>query len=321
MSLPQTPRIVIGMLVLCTVAGSVWLGVHRARLSAEALMEQDANTLARQADELSARTELVAKARVEQAALADELAALTSARPEPEPTKTHPSQRPDSLALLRNDPSLQVLNLAAQSAVRRMMYRPLMERLPLRPEQVSAFEEILQRREEQMMDLRHSALEQGLAVDDAKLAPLWTEIHRQADDALRALLGQDGFGAFRDYERGAALREVVGAVAGAAALAGAALTRQQAEALFEVCAASSESYRRGEAATPQMLDWDAVDVAAARHLSPARMRILQSVEAMGARGMGGRHLPRLNFLIHQAQEREAKTGPTEGSTSSSEPSG
>ena len=319
----MTPSTRLALLLLGLGAGSALTGwaLRNARQAAEAELRRAAEVLRHAHAEVAALPGRRAQLQAELAALEAELARATAAPREQPAAPPPPSPRPDSLALLRNDPQLELLKLAARRSALRSQYRSLWQRLGLDPEQVAQFEDILERREAQIMDLQNSALEQGLAVNDAKLTPLWEALHRETEQAQKDLLGESGFREFQEYERTAALREVVEATAGAAAVAGAALTQAQAQGLLRVLEASQQGLPVGSVVMAASIDWGKVDALAATVLSAEQMRIFQSIEAMGARDMGGRHLPRLNFLIQQAQEREAAATAARGSTSSSDGSG
>ena len=146
-------------------------------------------------------------------------------------------------------------------------YDLLYRSLGLTPKQIEKFESI-----------RVQGAGPALWVFDEPAAPdeiaslSVAEMNRQ----LRALLGDDGYARYQEYNRVVPARNLVMQVASAVYLTD-PLDREQGEQLTKVLAESSRAYQAGASIDLADLDWDAVLASARPILSPAQATALSTV--------------------------------------------
>jgi len=215
----------------------------------------------------------------------------------------HPAPVPSPAELLQKDPKVQVLWLAARRATNAATYGPFFRALGLTDEQVRRFQDIALKREEDELDLSAIAKTQQLAASDPSIAGMREQADAQFAAARRELLGPDGYGKLQDFERTLPMRDLVGGIAGTAALAGIPLTPAQADAMTQALANANLSYRTGATASPTRVDWAAADRAVQAILTPAQFTLYQSVEPEG--GMGRRFGGIMSDAIEKAEKADA----------------
>ena len=125
-----------------------------------------------------------------------------------------------------------------------------------------------------MTDLVASAQVNGLFPDDSSLLSLRDQIGRTHMDAQRAILGDEGFRVWREYERTESVQNFVAGVAGATALAGQPLTGTQTDALLKAVVAASPP-TKGHVHMAKV-DWALADGHAAGALSAGQFAIYRS---------------------------------------------
>lgn len=235
------------------------------------------------------------------AELSARLAALAkSPSPKPPPTVPPPIQ------LTQDDPTLQILQLAARRGQFAIIYGPLYRLLAFTPAQIGQFEQNLLRREERRSDLHATAHDQGLSTNDPAYQKLSGVIEREYQAAQRELLGETGVQRLRQYDRQSDLREIVSGLAGAAAAGGAPLDTAQAERLVTALDAASARFPNSDWPNPQQVDWPRVHAQAGTFLTADQLALIETTEPRGPRGMGGRFLPALHAAIAAAQAEDAK---------------
>jgi hypothetical protein len=213
-------------------------------------------------------------------------------------------------ALVRENPQLQLLQLAARRAQLATLYGALWRQLALTPEQIAKFQDLYIAREEQQMDLFHTAQAQGKPMNDPALQKLLNQVETQHRAALHDLLGDASTTTFNEYQRSTAVRELTSGIVGGAALAGVAFTSEQAEQLVQVLANASPDYRDGRYANPSKLDWASAAAPARAFLSAAQVEYLLTTESNGPRGSGTRFQPRFYAAVDEALQRDAVTTAT-----------
>src|SRR5262249_31070780 len=131
-------------------------------------------------------------------------AASKDAAPAAQPNKG------DIVGAIQRDPKLQVLELASRHAEFQGRYGPLLQALQLTPEQVAALADTRTHAIEQQNDIAAVMADRNLASND----PAILELRRQSADEQYArqieVLGDDGYGKLREYERTLPAREIVG---------------------------------------------------------------------------------------------------------------
>jgi hypothetical protein len=181
-------------------------------------------------------------------------------------------------------------------------YEPLLQSLGFDADQAERFREIAFRRAEQEMDIIAVMQEHGLTLMDPSLGGVWNKVNDDYQNALRSLLGAEGYAKFREYERTVEVRDTVCVFIGATTLAGRPLTPQQAEELVQVFANSSPDYQKGGSARRLSLDWAAGVENARAVVSQEQLKIIASHEPPG--GAGGLAWARFNQLLQRAREAD-----------------
>jgi hypothetical protein len=206
--------------------------------------------------------------------------------------------------VLRDNPELQLLQLAARRAHLETVYGLLWHRLGLSTEQTERFRDLFVAREEQLSDLLYATSKHGGVTNDPAVARLRTDLEVRHRTALRELLGDSSFRVFEDYERTAPFRDTASALIGAATVSGLPFTQEQAENLTRVFAQANDDYRNGRWANAAGIDWDVVKAEARGFLSNAQIEFLLTNEPRG-RGAGGRFLPYFHHVVNEAQQADA----------------
>ena len=255
-----------------------------ARGEATAAIVQHETQRRRLEAELRSAEQRVAVARREQEGLQSTLAAarkkIVAGAQTEMPRKPTAVSAP--MAALRdallNDPHLQNLQLAVVESRLRTTYQPLCEKLRLTNEQITAFLGLLQKREEQEMDLGAILETKGVPDGAAAVSAMRQEMAERFRTAQRALLGETGFREFEAYGRSVPSREFINEYAGAVAVLGAGITAAQADALIDAMANASASYRQGGQATRNFgdIDWDRALSQAATVLSEAQLTVFKN---------------------------------------------
>jgi hypothetical protein len=118
-------------------------------------------------------------------------------------------------------------------------------------------------------DIGAAAKEQGLDFNDPVIKKLNVDSHQQMETDLAALLGEQDFGVYQDFERTVRVRGFVDGFAVQVA-SNTPLDPSQAEQLARALAAASPAYAHGGEADPATIDWTSVDRAAESFLTAAQ---------------------------------------------------
>jgi hypothetical protein len=181
------------------------------------------------------------------------------------------------------DPKVQAIRLASWRAQVVTSHGVFFRQRKLTPGQIGQFQDIIARRDEQNVDLnsiRDLEKEKNGSVSaetEAAVAKLEDQAKVDAETAQKALLGEEGFHALREYNRTVRMRGCVSDLAGAAAVAGIPFSAEQAEQLTQVLANTSSAYRAGAAASAVDADWNRADEQARGILSAPQMEFFQTV--------------------------------------------
>jgi hypothetical protein len=209
------------------------------------------------------------------------------------------------------DPKIQLAQIALLRARLATKYGPLFQALHLSPPQISAFEDNVEKRDTASTDTFYSVVAQGLSVGDPGFKTLVGSLHLKIDAdyaaAQQGLLGQDQFQQLQDYERTIDVRSIVGAIAGAGAMAGVSFTSQEAEQLVGVIANADTHYRDGQEALAYNADWSQADVGARAILSDAQFSFFQTY---ASRGGNDRSSSALSRAVNDANVSEKTPGAT-----------
>ncbi len=303
------PRLYPLLVLIGTVTGGVvaWLNVGTADKAAADLASIE-RSQAQLANALQATTARLAQARESAAKLRAQLQTTSSGRlASTTGTATPPQSKPAGASrIIEDNPMLQNLQAAARYAQLVITYGPLYRLLGLSPVQIKKFEENLVLREQQQADLFATITNQGLPLnDDPVFQTLMERVNKEYQAAQYNVLGEAGAKKLEDYDRLAYVRETVSGMAGAAAMAGTPLDTQQAELLTRTLAQASRNYPKSDALNPSTIDWRVVHDQAKAFLTSSQLTFIETTEAQGPRGSGGRFLPVLNGAIDAAAHAES----------------
>jgi hypothetical protein len=181
---------------------------------------------------------------------------------------------------LQKNPTAQVAALASSRAHVLATYGPLFRRLALTPDEISRFQEIAFRREEQDLDIQAIARADGLAWTDPAVQKLGQKMTDDYDASAHALLGDERYKQLTDYDRASWIHELmIGWAGGAGAIAHEPFTPEQGDRLEQALANASESYRSGHyVETSEPGYWDRVDAEARKILTPSQYAFFTTAE-------------------------------------------
>jgi hypothetical protein len=181
---------------------------------------------------------------------------------------------------LERNPAAQVAALASERAHVLATYGPLFRRLGLTPEEIGRFQEIVFKRKEQEMDIQAIVRADSLVWTDPAVQKLEQKVRDKYAADARALLGDERYQQFSDYDRASWIHELmIGWAGGATAIAREPLTQDQGDRLEQALANSSESYRNGGyVTTSEPGYWDRVDVEARKILTPSQYVFFTTAE-------------------------------------------
>lgn len=293
------PTHVALLLAASVVAGLFARHVHRKNDATRTALRSLQETHSSHEAGLHAAADRLAHAK--QAAA--DLRARSHAVP-PEKTVRPPAPpAPDLSHLIDDNPKLQLLQLAARRAQLVITYGPFYRRAALTPAQIAAFEKNFIRREERRADLFATASAEHTKLTDPAYQKLFADVQSEYQTAQRELLGETTAKLLANFDRTAATREIVASLAGATAMAGLPLDSDQAEQLTRVIAAATRP-PSSEPARGPVVDWNAVHEQASAFLSASQLTFIETTEAAGPRGTGGRFLPALHAAIDAAAREE-----------------
>ena len=189
---------------------------------------------------------------------------------------------------LKNDPELQVLRFKERREEMARSYGPLFTGLKLTRAEKDRLLDASIAFETTELDLRAIG-ENGDGISNAAtIANLKTKAKAELQAAELAVLGPDGLQELKNYDRSLPARDLVAKFAGGAALAGIAVTPEQASALTQAIADTSPAYQAGKKVegdafkssdrtlalvSSNLIDWKAVDSRVRGILSPEQMKL------------------------------------------------
>jgi hypothetical protein len=283
-----------------------WADAARDARQAAAVLRQARSVTDAKLAQLTARIGVAVKERDD---VRNKLEAARSPGAEPPPKRHSAWKAPDTLAVERDDPRMQLLQAAAQRSRTQARYAPLYRRLCLTPAQIEKFENALAVRNERTSDMWAALREQGLPLDGPEARMANTPIYQDYVAAQTSVLGEEGFKQLQDYESTLEVRNVAAALAGAAATRGAPLTGDQAEQLARTLAACSPVYAAGRGgALPKDVEWDKAAMLCQSFLTPAQQEIVMNLAANGPDGVVGRRLSELHAAIELAAQSKQPAG-------------
>lgn len=302
------------------VAGWRWAEQHKAaEEELSALRKQAvarAAELSRAQERLAQAREKVAKATSAWAAVASagaEVAkkAAPTAVPKPavpdEPDVTMGDFIKRSYATAERKSAINDGWRASRRTAFARQYEAFLRTSGLDTRQQESFVENLLKRDEQQLELSEAALAQGFRVGDAAITKMRGGIFSDYEVAQRTLLSEARYGAMVEFDRTSGLRALVSSLAGTAAVAGAALTSAQTDALLRAMAEESGSYQRGGSAMTATVNWDKWQARLPAFLDEAQVKIITTMEAASTTG-GLLHV-RWNDALSRATKAEAEKKP------------
>jgi len=182
---------------------------------------------------------------------------------------------------------LQVLHFAMERGFLRQRYGPFFWKEGLTPMQIDRVTDLLVRSQMNSYDLSEIHRMQGLAFNDPAMLAQRDRNKAEVEAGLRDVLGEEGRARLHDYRRSIEIREHVGKIAGAAALEGVPINREQADALVNVLAAVTPLWGSGGPAEFGRIDWKTAEAQAQGILSPAQMKVLREDRPVGGRSRNG----------------------------------
>lgn len=261
------PRRVILVPAAVVCVGLLWLAreKHRVRTDAETRLTQ-----ARQRETaLRAELEIARKTVVPEPASPVATPPIPAAEAPKPPAAPARKAVPGLIDLARDNPDLWNQFVANSRAQLQQRYGMLFQNLNLTLEQREKFKVIHAAGVARSADIAAAGDTQQLGFDDPALKKLRDDAQKQTEAELMALLGEAGFRAYKDFDRGTQVRGFVDGFAVQMATSD-PLTPGQAEQLSRALTAASPSFQQGAAADPKTLDWAAVDRAAEQFLSAAQ---------------------------------------------------
>lgn len=183
----------------------------------------------------------------------------------------------------------QILNefLASKQAEVQERYGAFFERWSLSPSQRQQMRDILAGGLESSIDIFSARSGLGLPDDDAAIKTLTSDSERQQAAQLTALLGSGVYQEFQEFQRSTAARGFADRLA-ARLCESEPLTAGQAERLSRVLAIASLSYRGGQLARGNDIDWTFADLELKTILRPSQYEVWRNSDISTRYGGGSR---------------------------------
>jgi hypothetical protein len=282
----RTLSILIGLVLLLGVAG---LEAYVSQRHEAAIVPLDADCRRVRAEIQQVERELAVATR----SLADYRARSPAPRSSSTPARSAPANpRPNFVQVLRDNPELQNLQLAARRAGLFITHAPLYRKLELDPAKMHALEAAILEREEKTQDIGATVLSGADAVLAKKMID---QVNADYAATVQSLLGESAAQAVHEYERRIKLREMVAGYAGTTAMAGIPFTASQAEQLTDALAVAAPLSPHRDEFDYQRIDWARVHEQAKSFLTPAQLTFIETTEPR----MGGRFLGQLNAILNE----------------------
>jgi outer membrane murein-binding lipoprotein Lpp len=179
--------------------------------------------------------------------------ALTEARLEPAASPTPQGNggsngRGGFLAKLFKDPSMRKMMAAQQAAALRGYYSDFVKEAHLTPDEAEKFFQLLEDRQAALMD-SSAAMLTGGKVDTSAM----TAATNTANEALKDLLGPDGFAAYQDFEKTLGDRIQVQQFSQQLGAVGSPLQDYQSQALIQIMSQEQANLPSLQAGNPQAM--------------------------------------------------------------------
>ena len=254
MSSTKTIAVAAGMLVL---AGGILWSDHHALQRADDARATAETEVAGAAARVTQLTADLAAANRQQAA-AEKLAAEKASRG---PTSVAPSYL--------SNPAYRDLSRATSTARRRLEFQRLYRQLQLTPEQFDRIVAIMVRQDDARLDAEIVRAEGG---DEQAV---YQRSGAEWSQAMRELLGEDGFNQLQEYLRSMPVRAFIDRFAVRTTVIGAPLTFEQSDQLATLALANDFLFQQGKGTDPGTVNWGAVWDPAAKLLNPDQIALLQ----------------------------------------------
>lgn len=160
----------------------------------------------------------------------------------------------------------------------------------LSEEQIAKFEAALTEGYQGVVDVWSAASSQGIGSDgdtptSTSLARMTSDPLKVAKENVKALLGEDGFKEYEQFDKTKTAREFTATVAGSVYGTEAPLTAHQGEALTRILDANTKTVKirmADDGSQPiytlsEVTDWDAVNSQARAVLSPPQLKVLRAL--------------------------------------------
>ncbi len=306
----RKPFFWLGAVVAVVVGASFVLRERGIAQEADAALEEVERQRRAAQDELKGWSARALEAEQENKAMVTILEAYKADAPRVSVKPSVPAETEESQSyekLLETNPQFQVRHLAMERSRIRKTHGAFFQQAKLTAEQVARYEEIDMKRQERAMDLEAIKSQKPLAKDDEVIKSMERDNAREAEQALRELLGDDGYRNLKEYNRTSWLREMmVGWAGGAAVVLREPFSAEQGERLIQVMAQASENYRAGWMVKATGADyWKAVESEARKILSPTQLAFFTTMEAPGP--VGGRFQTEFYGSVQKANNTETDT--------------
>ena len=207
-----TTKTLLATVALVTTL-AIGTAVYQSRRAEHALhlltdLQQERDTLNRQNSELDSRLKASAAALVRATTQQKE----AGTKPAPTGTLSTPPNTP--VRSMWSYPGALALYVAKQRAALNLRYGQFYRSLNLTPDQIAKFEKSQTELQQSLADIWSEASARGLNTGDSSVARLTTEPHSLLKTSLVALLGEDGYAKYTQYEKDRSARDVVTSLAG-----------------------------------------------------------------------------------------------------------
>ncbi|MFT3780623.1 MAG: hypothetical protein QM790_01320 [Nibricoccus sp.] len=182
----------------------------------------------------------------------------------------------DVAELMEENPALRTLFRESTKANYLLGYKPFYDAAHLSPEQIERFEEIMFEAEQDKIDLRLAAKNQGLAPNDPSLKNLQRQNKAKLQEAQKELLGETGYEKLQRYQRLQPLSGFIQNIAVGAAQTDTPLTSQQCGQLLEILASANGSFQKGGNADYSTTDIPVALRKAEQIITPSQVIALRS---------------------------------------------
>ena len=171
-----------------------------------------------------------------------------------------------------------------------LRYGPLYRALNLSPEQIRKFEASLTERQQGVVDVWVEATKQGLptggnSAASTSVARLTSGPLGNMENSLKELLGEAGFGSFKEFDKAKGNRELIASLAGTLYTSEAPLTAGQGESLAAVLSSNTrrdlvpmaDDGKKQLTRLSEVTDWAGVQKQAQAFLSAPQLAALKAL--------------------------------------------